>query len=75
MKQLYAKTNASPGPEQTATVAELIAALQILPPDAPTAFEWEGQVIPVTVDRIELTEKPFLKEQTVILDADAYYGW
>ena len=55
------------GERLTATVGELIAALQNYPPDTLVIYTWEGQSIPVDVDEIDLEVSPV---PLVVLGAD-----
>ena len=41
----------------TATVSELIQKLSEYPPDMPIAYTWEGQVVPVVIDEINVMEE------------------
>ena len=55
------------GERLTATVGELIAALQRYPPDTLVIYTWEGQSISVDLDEINLQVAP---EPVVVLGAD-----
>jgi hypothetical protein len=41
----------------TVTVAELIAKLSEYPPDMAVAYTWEGQVLPVVLEELEVMDE------------------
>lgn len=61
-----------PSDAMTLTVGELIEKLKEFPPDALTAYYWEGQHVPVTIKSIEIGAAPYIPENetVVVLDAE-----
>jgi hypothetical protein len=56
---------------KTITVAELIAELSKYRQDMPVAYTWEGQVLPVVLEEIEvMTKSESVCCPVLLLDAD-----
>lgn len=56
---------------ETATVAELIEALQKYPPEMLVAYTWEGQIVPVVVENVEIfQETESINGPVLLLDAE-----
>lgn len=60
-----------PWKSETATVADLIAALQKYPPEMLVAYTWEGQIVPVVVENVEIfQETESINGPVLLLDAE-----
>tara|TARA_R110002096_G_scaffold66682_2_gene162162 strand:- start:1652 stop:1855 length:204 start_codon:yes stop_codon:yes gene_type:complete len=55
----------------TVTVGELVERLRSHPQDMPVAYTWEGQILPVKLDEIEVMQGTrFVHGSVLLLDAE-----